>query len=260
MAVAADQLVKARLTRTPVGELDSWCRPMDEDEAYTVQRYVHEGLTSAGIGEIVGRKVGCTTEVMQQYLNIPNPCAGGMFSSTIGHGDRRYRSEDFLRIGVECEIAIRLATDLVPDSAGNVSRDRAGAAVATCMAAIEVVEDRYANYRELGTPTLIADDFFNTGCVLGAEFTDFSPDALDSVTGRMEINGVEVGRGVGRDVLGHPLEPLCWLATASAARGEPLLAGEIVLLGSLVQTHWLEPGDTVRIANDPFGEVSMHLQ
>ena len=35
------------------------------------------------------------------------------------------------------------------------------------MAAIEVVDDRYADYRALDAPTLVADDFFNAACVLG---------------------------------------------------------------------------------------------
>jgi len=41
--------------------------------------------------------------------------------------------------------------------------------------------------------------------------------------------------------------------------GHPLRAGEFVLLGSLVQTNWLRPGDTVRIINDQFGDVVMQF-
>jgi 2-keto-4-pentenoate hydratase len=42
-------------------------------------------------------------------------------------------------------------------------------------------------------------------------------------------------------------------------RGQPLQAGEFVLLGSVVQTYWLTPGDEVKIINDPFGVVTFTL-
>ena len=76
-----------------------------------------------------------------------------------------------------------------------------------------MVDDRYADYTTLGTPTLIADDFFNFGCVLGPAVTDWRELNLDlaSIGGRMLINGEDVGQGRGSDILGHPLEALAWL-------------------------------------------------
>ena len=47
-----------------------------------------------------------------------------------------------------------------------------------------------------------------------------------------------------------------WLVNGPAAH-EGLAAGSIVLLGSLVQTHWVERGDMVTIENVPFGPVSL---
>ena len=75
------------------------------------------------------------------------------------------------------------------------------------------------DYRSLDTPTLIADDFFNAGCVLGDPVESWRELDLAAVQGRMTINGGEVGRGRGGDILGHPLKALAWLANALAARG-----------------------------------------
>ena len=75
----------------------------------------------------------------------------------------------------------------------------------------------------------------------------------------MLINGKEVGVGVGTDVMGEPLDALAWLANTLARRGRYLRAGEVVLLGSLVQTHWIERGDEVLIQNDPLGSASLLL-
>jgi len=255
---AARLLCRARTRRTPFERFPPACVPADEREAYAVQAALHRCLTEAGWGEVVGYKIGCTTPVMQAYLGIPNPCAGGVFASTVQHERGTLAPDQCIRVGVECEIAVALGTDLPPAGAP-YDRARVAAAVRACMAAIEVVDDRYVDYRSLDTPTLIADDFFGAGCVLGRPSEGFDPFALASVTATMRIGGETVGSGTGTDILGHPLDALVWLANSMADRGLALRAGEVVLLGSLVQTHWLEPGDTVVIANEPLGEVRLDL-
>jgi 2-oxo-3-hexenedioate decarboxylase/2-keto-4-pentenoate hydratase len=138
-----------------------------------------------------------------------------------------------VKIGMECEIAVRLSRDLPPQSLP-YTRETVAPAVAEVMAAIELVDERYENYRTLGIPTLVADDFFNAGCVLGKPVSDWRHLDLAALTGRAIINDIEVGRGVGAMVLGHPLNALAWLANAQAEHGLPgLKAGEFVMLGIL---------------------------
>jgi 2-keto-4-pentenoate hydratase len=136
---------------------------------------------------------------MQAYLNIASPCAGTMFQANTWHGRHVFAVPPRGRLGVECEIAVRLARDL------------------------------------------IADDFFHYTCVLGPPSESTRPEALRDVTATMTINGLQVGSGVGTDILGEPLQVLCWLANNAAAWGTPLLAGDVILLGSLVQTQWVQP-------------------
>ena len=219
-----------------------------------MQDALHAALTAAGHGALAGHKIGCTTPVMQRFLRIPNPCAGGVFAATVRHLEAEFRHADFLHVGVECEIAVRLAHDL---PAGRAPYDRAtvGAAVGACMAAIEVVEDRYEDYRALDVPTLIADDFFNAACVLGPPVAAWRDLDLAALRGRMRIIGADVGTGRGGDILGHPLEALAWLANALVARGRGLEAGEFVLLGSVVETRWVGAGDRVEVEIEGLGSA-----
>ena len=46
--------------------------------------------------------------------------------------------------------------------------------------------------------------------------------------------------------MGHPMNVLAWLANALVGRGEQLRAGEMVFLGGLFQTRWLNVNDKVR--------------
>ena len=77
--------------------------------------------------------------------------------------------------------------------------------------------------------------------------------------GVMEIDGKEVGRGVGADILGHPLNALAWLAEHRAALGLPLRAGEFVMLGSVVKTVHFEAPASVRISFEGLGEASVRF-
>ena len=69
---------------------------------------------------------------------------------------------DFVHPGVECEIAVRLARSLAPGAVPLEAGDVA-AAIEAYLPAIEIVDDRYVDWRTIGTPTLIADDFFSAG-------------------------------------------------------------------------------------------------
>jgi 2-keto-4-pentenoate hydratase len=255
IARAADLLSAARLERQRLERLPEECRPPDLPAAYAVQDALHARLEAAGCGAVAGHKIGCTTPVMQRFLSIDHPCAGGVLEPTVQHERGTFRHTDFLHVGVECEIAVRLAHDL-PAAGAPYSRARVGAAIGACMAAIEVVDDRYADYRSFDTPTLVADDFFNAACVLGAPVEAWRELDLAAIRGRMTINDAEVGAGSGGDILGHPLEALAWLANALAARGRQLQAGEFVLLGSVVETRWVEAGDLVEVALEGLGGAS----
>ena len=111
-SAAAQVIVSARCSRTPLLVLPVTVRPKDEDEGYRVQDTVHELLADTEWGQVVGHKIGCTTSVMQHYLGIPNPCAGGVFTSGVHASGVTLNSGNYVRVGIECEIAFRLQRDL----------------------------------------------------------------------------------------------------------------------------------------------------
>jgi 2-keto-4-pentenoate hydratase len=251
---AAKTIATARRNRTALKSLAE-ATPKDEAEGYRIQRAVHD-LLLPQFGAMVGYKIGCTSAVMQQYLGIPHPCAGGVFAKGVHDSGVTLRAGDFVRVGVECEIAVRLARDLPPSQAP-FTADNVAQAIEAYLPAIEIVDDRYEKWQTIGAPTLVADDFFAAGCVLGKPVArSAAPDLLE-VAGCAIINGLEVSRGTGADVLGHPHHALAWLANHLAAEGRGLHAGQIVLTGSLVKTLWLEAGDGVMMDLSGLGKVGV---
>ncbi len=257
--VAAAQIIAtSRRNRAALRALPSDLAPKDEADGYRVQRALHDLLLPES-GALVGYKIGCTSKVMQQYLDIPHPCGGGVFARGVHESGMRLRAADYVRVGVECEIAVRMARPLAAGQGAFTAESVAGA-IEAYLPAIEIVDDRYAQWETLGAPTLVADDFFAAGCVLGAAVPRAAAPDLLAVEGRALINGAEAGHGTGADVLGHPHHALAWLANHLAGEGRGLHAGQIVLTGSLVKTVWLKAGDHVVMELEGLGRVEAGLE
>ncbi len=256
---AAALLMPQRLALKPITHLPDDLAPNNMTECYAIQSALNVMLTAAGLGDVVGHKIGCTTPVMQAFVNIDHPATGRVFSKTVMHKHGRVPRKGFVKIGIECEIAVRLSHDLLPSSTP-YTRESVESAVGEVMVGMELVDERYEDYRALGVRTLAADDFYNAGCVLGDPVTDWHHLDLAALTGRTWINDVEVASGVSSLVMGHPLNALAWLANAHGEHGLPgIKAGEFVLLGSVVQTQWLNAGDRVRIVVSGLGEARLDM-
>jgi 2-oxo-3-hexenedioate decarboxylase/2-keto-4-pentenoate hydratase len=252
--LAAAQIIAAnRRNRSRLNSLPADLAPQSEADGYRIQRAAHD-LLLPHVGAMVGYKIGCTSLVMQQYLDIPHPCGGGVFARGVHDSGVSLPARDFVRVGVECEIAVRLARDL-PASQAPFTAETVALAVEAYHPAIEIVDDRYVDWQSLGAPTLVADDFYAAGCVLGKPVARSAAPDLLGVVGHAIVNGVEEGRGTGADVLGHPHNPLAWLANHLAEQGRDLRAGHIVLTGSLVRTIWLKAGDRVTMDLSGLGTV-----
>lgn len=226
--------------------------PGDLDEAYATQERLQDLLIPSR-GGVAGYKIAITTPVMQRLMGLDHPIGGAIFSSLLHPSPARLRCADYGNVAVECEIAVRLAADL--PAGQRYDRGSVAAAVGTVMAAIEIIDDQKADYKEANAFDLAANNAWNAGCVIGPEVAEWRGLDLAALGGRMLIAGVEVGRGVGGDVLGHPLTALAWLANLMAGRGRPLRRGMIVSTGSIVSTKWPKPGERVVAAIDGLGEA-----
>jgi len=247
-----------RLERRRLERLPASCTPADSGEAYQLQSALNARLADTELGAPGGHKIGCTSKVMQDYLKIDQPCSGAIYANTVFRQKGIRAHGAYCRPGVECEIAARLGATLGAAGAPYDKESVAGA-VESCMAAIEIVDDRFVDYRKLALPTMLADDFFNAGCVLGAPVTAWRELDIGALGGEMTVNGISVGSGFGRDVMGHPFNVLAWLANSLVERGRVLGAGEFVLTGSLVETHWCAAGDEVRVEVDGLGSAEMQF-
>jgi 2-keto-4-pentenoate hydratase len=220
--------------------------------AYTIQDAFVEKLLAAH-GPRAGYKIGLTSKRMQKLCSIDHPISGVVLRARLHSSGVRLRLSDLVHLGIEFEICVRLGRSLAPRDRPYEMREVAEVVDVVC-AAFEVIDDRNSAY-PLDMLSLVADNAWNEGIVLGAWCTRW-PE-LSQVRGTVELNGDRIDEGYGRDVLGHPFEPLRWLANHLSAQGRTLQAGEIVSTGSLVTTRFPAAGERYRFTVEGVGSVEV---
>jgi 2-keto-4-pentenoate hydratase len=250
---AAEKLLaahKGNLRFEPLGPPEA---PATIADAYDIQeRYV--ALLRQAHGGEAGYKVGLTSAAMQAFCGIDHPIAGVVLAKRVHQSGVTVRRSDYGRLGLEFEIAVRIKSDVpvMPCTA-----DMIGPHIGGVGAAVELVDDRGADYAKLDVRTLVADNSWNGGIVL-SEFATAWPD-LESVLGRATQDRAAIGEGHGRDILGHPFRSVAWLATQLASRGAGLKAGQVVMTGSVMKTVFPEHDANYRFDLAPIGFVEVRV-
>lgn len=256
---AARHLFEAHGRRERFAPLPGELAPRNPGEAYAIQD-AFVALRAQKRGGVAGYKIALTSAEMRRFVGVDTPMAGMMLESTLLRSPARVRAVDYVRLIVEFEIAVQMADDL-PAADSPFSRDRVAQAVGAVMPALELADDRNADYKELARHPLelIADNCWNEGAVLGTPLTTWQKVDLAAVRGIAHINGNQVGEGRGGDAMGHPLDAVAWLADHLAAEGRGLLRGDIVLTGSIVTTKTVAPGDFVLFDLQELGTVELRV-
>jgi 2-keto-4-pentenoate hydratase len=253
-AEAASRVIRHRLTGIPLGRIAGL---VAVDQGYAVQALANRGLEKA-LGPVVGLKIGGTAENTRKLINVEEPVLGEIFASTVQRSPARFARAAFVKPGIETEIAVRLGRDL-PARPKPYTRDEVAAAIATILPAIEIVDDRYEDFKTVGGPTLAADNVYNAASVLGAE-KPFDPDlALDRLAARTLVDGREVATGTGAALLGHPLDALLFAVEKRRRLGRGLEAGTFVSLGTMTMPQWAEGPSRFRIEVEALGAVELEL-
>lgn len=228
----------------------------DINAAYAVQREYVRLQMQGRVAGVAGYKVGLTSLRMQQMCGIDSPIAGVVLEDRVHQSGIRLERSGYGRLGLEFEIAVRLARDLGRGGGPVTPADVADSIDAVCPA-MEIVDDRNCDYQTLDVLSLVADNSWNAGIVLGA-FQRAWPD-LAAIEGVVSADGQVVDQGSGRDVLGHPFHSVAWLAGHLAKAGGGLRAGDIVMTGNLVTTRFPSASSNYRFDAVGLGSVELSI-
>ena len=252
---AVERLTRAQETLEPCAPVRDLIGIDDLDAAYAVQQGLIRGRIAAG-GTVVGRKIGATSEAVQQQLGVDQPDFGYLFADMDVSTHHPISMRTLLQPRVEAEVAFVLARDIdQPEITLEGVRD----AVQVALPALEIVDSRIADWN-IGFTDTVADNASSGLYVVGREGRTLEELEPRDVTMSLTINGEERSSGTGAACLGDPLEALRWLAVQAMRFGDPLRAGQVILSGALGPFVPFAPGDKVEASISGFDTLTVEFQ
>jgi 2-keto-4-pentenoate hydratase len=250
----AAALAEAHLIRAPFVWLPA-DRTGDLGFAYAVQDRLVEHWRAAGEGAVVGWKIGFTTAPMQALAGVSEPAAGAILARRQrSSGDELIRS-DLLHLGLEGEIAVRVGEAFYETEP--VHPSVAFSRLESVAAAFEVTDDRNADWAKIEGASLVADNIWNMGVVLGPPMAADALKTLVDRKGVVTVNGQVRDQGVSQDIGYDPSAIIAWVAAHLARRGRALQPGQWIMTGSFVPTTFPEQGDHYRFEVDGLDPVEV---
>ncbi|MDP6934438.1 MAG: fumarylacetoacetate hydrolase family protein [Myxococcota bacterium] len=251
-AALGRSLYEAMRRHAPVEPLRGRVEGLTIEHAYRVSRAMLECRLADG-EKVIGKKIGVTSPAVQDMLGVHQPDFGYLTDAM--------RCEEVMPISTaliqpraEGEIAFTLSRDLVGPG---VTPEDVLAATGSVHACFEVVDSRIRDWR-IGIEDTVADNASSGMFVLGP---GVDPGGVDFEGCRMVVtkNGQFLSEGKGSAALGSPLVCVAWLANTMGGFGVPLVAGEVILSGSLVPLEPVKAGDHMHVSIEGIGETEVRF-
>jgi 2-oxo-3-hexenedioate decarboxylase len=224
---------------------------LTESEGYDVQA-ASIGRRIARGEKRVGVKMGFTSRAKMIQMGIDDMIWGRLTDQMLIEDGGTLSMADYVHPRVEPEIAFLLGRPL----AGTVTGAEALAAVEAVAPAMEIIDSRYRNFK-FSLADVVADNCSSSGFVVGP-WQDADAD-LTNLGMILEFNGRPRQIGSSAAILGNPVRALVSAARLSAAAGEPLEAGWIIMAGGATAAEALSPGDYVRNCVQHLGTVAFSV-
>lgn len=250
----SDELYAALCARRAMPPLSIRHPDLTVDDAYAISLGFLQRRVAAG-ERVIGKKIGVTSKAVQEMLGVHQPDFG-FLTQAMQVDDATVVSiakAGLIQPRAEAEIAFILKHDLYGPGLSGDDVLAASEAIAPCF---EIVDSRIENWA-IGIVDTVAD---NASCgifVLGEERVDPRGIDLARIQARVWKNGALLSEGIGAAVQGSPLTAVAWLANTLGKYGVALLAGEVILSGSLVPLEPAHPGDRFDMELSGVGRASI---
>lgn len=249
-----DELYQSLLSGESVEPLTDRYNDITIEDAYQIQQRTVKNCLDAG-QSVIGKKIGVTSTIVQQMLNVHQPDFGWLLSDMLFNDGAEIDASRFIAPKIEGEIAFILKKDLLGPG---ITSSQVLAATEAVMPCYEIVDSRIKDWK-IKIQDTVADNASCGAFVLGD--TMVNPNNIDLALCGMvlEKNGALIATGAGAAAMGHPASAVAWLANTLGPLGIPLKAGEVVLSGSLSSLIPVMSGDVLRMDIGGLGGCSVHF-
>ena len=233
--------------------LNSQQNLQNENEAYEVQFLYQK---NAGRGIIGGYKIALASKVQQKLCSIDNPIAGGIFKNEIYKSPINIELKNYHSLGLEFEIAFEISKDIDPkiSKKNNFNIIRYLSNAYTCL---ELIDDRNASYDKLDPYSLIADNAWSSGIILGEKIVDWKNLDLNQLNSKLFWNDKIISEAKLNN--SNPINSLLWIIKHLGKYNKILRKGSIIITGSIFRTKKPNLGDKIKFEVENNSHVSTQI-
>lgn len=247
---ASEALLEAEKTKKTIDAFTSH-QPLTKDEAYHIQLKTINYKVKQG-SKIVGKKIGLTSEAMQEMLGVDIPDYGHLLDNMLYKEDEVISISQFIQPRVEFEIGCVLKERL---QGPGVTEEDVIRATDYVVPAIEIIDSRIYDWKFKFEDT-VADNGSSAGAILGESRKKISELDLSKVKMDVYKNDELLDTAYGSAVMGNPIKAVAWLANEVGVYDISLDADEIILTGALAKAVPIEIGDQFRAEFGNLGAVT----
>ncbi len=230
---------------------------LDVVQGYALQKAVTH-LRKARGEQLIGYKVGCTSQAIREQLGINHCVHGCLFDSEQYASGAVLFQQNFAKLAIEGELAIELAREPREE-------DFTGHALPSCICRVFPVIELHNHVmrgHRASAGELIANNAIHAGFVSGAHgrsSNHVSKDVANAAELVIFVDDQVIGRCDGPVLFQTIHSSLKWLWNELSQSGERLRAGQIILTGSIPKLFPVVDECCIRVVSVPFGEVTAHV-
>ena len=254
-----DEMIKGRRTLQPMAYLTHTYGGMSIDEAYEIQA-VLDGRLAGRLGPPSGYKVAYASKAAQAQFGVDEPARGTFFLSQRVPNATTVRSDDFMEILLETEVAFTIdATIKEPLQ----SVDELKKLTRWIHPAFDAGDYRFVTTGPKG----VVQDMIASGT--GAHYYVLGPGkdpatiAADKLTLKVIKDGEEIRSSASAEVMGDPWNSALWCVNDVIKRGGRIRPGTVILTGTAAPA-FRASGDDIKgsFVGDcgPLGKVRLRIE
>jgi len=249
----AGQLISQHKNKKQFSNLLGNLRPVSKEEAYLAQ---FEFQARSSRGPLGGFKIALASSTQQELCGINSPIAGGIFLKEIFPNNHQIFLDQYHGLGLEFELAFRISKQISPNDLRTKEFNMLSC-VADIYPAFELIADRDADYQNLDALTLIADNAWSAGVVLGDPIPNWENISLTDLTSSLYWNSEPIM--LAPIINANPLTSLAWVTNHLGNMGKIIPKDSIIITGSVLQTRKPIKGDKIIYKMENFAQVEVSI-
>ena len=248
----AEFLVDSHLNDKNFKNLEGSLKPSNFDEAYDAQNYFQKLISR---GELGGFKIALSSKIQQEHHKINQPVYGGIFKKEIFQSPKSVRLSDYKRLSVEFELAFELSEQIEDLKSGKQIGEIKNY-ISDVYPALELIEDRKAEYNGLDALSLACDNAWSGGLILGKKIKNWRELDFKKLISTCEWNDESLKSTSVMDA--DPFNNLNWLISQLIKRKQVLTKGMLIITGSVFLVRQAKLGDSIR--HSLFDDLQVELE